>query len=302
MNKLESMAVFTRVAEKGSFAAVAEEAGISATMVGLHIKSLETLLGVRLLHRTTRRQSLTEFGLSYYQRCCDILARVDEAESLAGEIRSAPHGRLRIASPVTFGVHVLSPLCAEFLTRYPQVNVELVLSDVIPDMAEQAIDIAIRIGETDNINAFVARSLAPYRSVICASSGYLNHYGVPQQPEDLSHHRCLGFAHPRASKHWTLQSEGKPLRIPVSVCMSVNHGEALRAAALKGLGIIMQPEILLAEDIQQQRLIPLLNEFLPPAKPVQVVSFADRQPLPAHRRFIELLMSQCGEQLAVIRD
>ena len=301
MNKLESMAVFIRVAEKGSFAAVAEEAGISATMVGLHIKALEKLLGVRLLHRTTRRQSLTEFGLSYYQRCCDILSRVEEAELLAGELQATPRGRLRVASPVTFGAHVLSPLCADFLTQYPQVNIELVLSDVIPDMAEQAIDIAIRIGETDNINAFFARSLAPYRSVICASASYLRQYGVPQRPEDLSIHRCLGFAHPQASKCWTLQSDGKPLRIPVSLCMAVNNGEALRAAALKGLGIIMQPEILLAEDIQQQRLIPLLDAFLPPAKPVQVVSVADRQPLPAHRRFIEMLTTQLGEQLSVIR-
>jgi len=302
MNKLESMAIFTRVAEKGSFAALAEEVGISGTMVGLHIKALEKMLGVRLLHRTTRRQSLTEFGLSYYQRCCEILARVDEAESLAGELQSSPCGRLRVASPVTFGVHALSPLCAEFLTLYPQVNLELVLSDVIPDMAEQAIDIAIRIGETDNINAFVARSLAPYRSVICATTDYLSRYGMPQRPEDLSNHRCLGFAHPQASKHWTLQSGGHPLRIPVSLCMSVNNGEALRSAALKGLGIIMQPEILLAEDIVQHRLIPLLNDFLPPAKPVQVVSFADRQPLPGHRRFIELLMSRFGKQLSALRN
>ena len=135
MNKLESMAVFTRVAEKGSFAAVAEESGISATMVGLHIKALEKLLGVRLLHRTTRRQSLTEFGLSYYQRCCDILARVDEAESMAGELQSTPNGRLRLASPATFCVHVLSPTCAEFPIRYPQVNLELIPRDVNPDMA-----------------------------------------------------------------------------------------------------------------------------------------------------------------------
>ncbi len=290
MNKLESMAVFVRVAEKGSFAAVAEEMGISATMVGMHIKALETLLGIRLLNRTTRRQSLTAFGHTYYPRCCDILARVEDAELLAGELQATPRGRLRIACPVTFGVHALSPMCADFLARYPQVNIDLVLSDVIPDMAEQSIDIAIRIGETENINSYVARALAPYRSVICATDDYLQRFGIPQQPADLRAHRCLGFAHPQASQYWTLQVAGKSVRVPVNLCMAVNNGEALRTAALKGLGIIMQPEILLAEEIRQQRLVPLLEDFLPPPKPMQVVSFADRHQLPAHRLFMAMLI------------
>ncbi|WP_414148530.1 LysR substrate-binding domain-containing protein [Erwinia sp. BNK-24-b] len=297
MNKLESMTVFVRVVERGSFNAVAEEMRLSGTMVGLHIKALEQHLGTRLLNRTTRRQSLTDFGQAYYQRCRQILADIEEAESVALTLHQNPRGRLKVLCPVSFGVHALSRVSALFLTAWPEVTLDMVLSDRPVDMAEEGVDVMIKIGELEHVNSLVARSLSPYRSVICASPAYLAQAGTPLIPEQLSAHRCLGFAHPVAGSEWLLERDGKLLKVAVNVVMAVNNGEALRNAALNGLGILMQPEVLLAEDLQQGRLVALLPEWQPPTKPVHILTFADRQQLPKIRLYVDFLLQHFKEGL-----
>lgn len=297
MNKLDSMAVFARVVERGSFSAVAEEMRLSGTMIGLHIKALEEHLGVRLLNRTTRRQSLTDFGHEYYQSCRRILADIEDAESAALTLHQSPRGKLRVACPVSFGAHALSPASSKFLTTWPDMKLDLVLSDKAMDMAEEGIDVMIKVGELEHVNSLVARPLAPYRSVICASPAYIKEAGQPVTPDELTHHRCLGFAHPIAGSEWTLQRKGKLIQIPVNIIMSVNSGEALRSAALNGLGIIMQPEILLAEDLRKGKLIPLLSDYPPVAKPVHILTFADRQQLPKIRLYVDFLIQHFKETL-----
>jgi len=297
VNKLESMAVFVRVVDRGSFSAVAEEMRISGTMVGLHIKALEEHLGVRLLNRTTRRQSLTDFGQGYYQSCRRILADIEDSESQAFALHQKPRGKLRVGCPVSFGVHALSPVTAQFLIEWTDMAVDLVLSDKSMDMADEGLDVMIKIGELLHVNTLVARPIAPYRSVMCASPAYIKRAGEPITPEELCHHRCLGFAHPIAANEWTLQREGKPVIAPVNITMTCNNGEALRRAALNGLGIIMQPEILLAEDLQHGRLLPLMSEFQPLAKPVHTLTFANRQQLPKIRLYVDFLLKNFSASL-----
>lgn len=299
MNKLESMAVFVRVVERGSFSAVAEELRLSGTMVGLFIKALEEHLGVRLLNRTTRRQSLTDFGHEYYQNCQRILADIEDCESLAFALHKNPRGKLRVGCPVSFGVHALSPVTAQFLTTWPDVTMDLVLSDKSMDMAEEGFDVMIKVGELEHVNTLVARPLAAYRSIVCASPAYIERAGKPMTPEELSQHRCLGFAHPVAGSEWTLQREGKPIKLPVNIAMAINNGEALRSAALNGLGIIMQPEVLLADDLQQGKLIVLMSEFQPLAKPVHILTFADRQQLPKIRFYVDFLLQHLRRSLCL---
>jgi len=183
------MAVFVRVVERGSFSAVAEELRLSGTMVGLHIKALEEHLGVRLLNRTTRRQSLTDFGLEYYQSCQRILADIKDSESLAFALHKNPRGKLRVGCPVSFGVHALSPVTAQFLTTWPDVTMDLVLSDKSMDMAEEGLDVMIKVGELEHVNTLVARPLAAYRSIVCASPAYIERAGKPMTPEELSQHQ-----------------------------------------------------------------------------------------------------------------
>ncbi|ADU71627.1 transcriptional regulator, LysR family (plasmid) [Pantoea sp. At-9b] len=297
MNKLDSMAVFVRVVEKGSFTAVAEEMRISSTMIGLHIKGLEQHLGVRLLNRTTRRQSLTDFGHDYYQRCQQILADIRDAESLASRQHQQPQGLLRVACPVSLGVHVLAALNARFQASWPDVTLDIRLSDRPLDMAEDGIDVMLKIGELEQVNSLVARRLADYRSVVCASPAYLEAFGTPAHPEQLIDHRCLGFAHPLASGRWQFIDADKPFSVPVKLVMSINNGEALRRAALQGCGIIMQPEVLLADDLRSGHLIRLFNQMTTPARPVHLLTFADRQQLPKIRHYVDHLRLHLSHSL-----
>lgn len=292
MDKLQSMSVFVRVVEQGSFTAAAETLRLSGTMIGLHIKGLEQHLGTRLLNRTTRRQSLTAFGQEYYQRCRQILADIDDAESAALNLQQSARGHLKVACPVSLGVHVLTPLLAQFLTQWPEVTVDLVLSDRALDMADEGIDVRIHIGPLEQMNSLVARPLPVYRSLVCASPAYLERAGVPASPHELQQHRCLGFAHPSAGHEWGFEQHGRAVKVPVNLVMAINNGEALRQAALKGLGIIMQPEVLLAQDVQAGKLRILLPDCTPPAKPVHILTFADRQQLPKIRLLVAFLLEQ----------
>lgn len=294
MDRLENMAVFVRVVERGSFAAAAEDFRISPAMAGVHVRALEQRLGARLINRTTRRHSTTEIGRLYYERCKQILADVTDAEASAAQLKARPQGRLRVAAPVSFSVHALAPSCHDYIAENPEVSIDLVASDRPVDMQEEAIDVAIRIGELDD-SSMIARPLRPYRSLICAAPDYLDRYGLPLNPSDLSNHRCLGFAHPIASREWTLHGPQGAIRVPVTLALTANNGEALRMAALSGLGIIQQPEILLGDDVRAGRLVPLLADFLVRARPMHVLTFPDRRPTPKIRSFVDFLVARFGE-------
>ena len=288
MDRLTSMAVFVRAVERGGFAAAAAEFGLSATMVGLHVRALEERLGSRLLNRTTRRQSLTEVGHLYYERCKQILADVEAADSSANELRAAPRGRLRVTAPVSFGVHALAPAITDYLTLHPEVEVDLELNDRVIDLVAEGREVALRIGALTD-SAFIAHPLAPYRMLVCGSPSYLRKRGVPRHPSDLATHNCLGFAYWGTGKEWRFGGPAGDCLVRVHGSLRANNGEALRMAACSGLGIIMQPEVLLSEDVRTGRLIPILTEFEPPSRPMQIVYLPDRRPTAKVRTFVDFI-------------
>lgn len=194
MDRFVSMSIFVRVVERGSFAAAAEGSGMTATMVGNHIRALEGLLGARLLNRTTRRQSLTETGHNYYEQCVSILAQLQSAEIDARDMRARPRGRLRVSAPIIYATYRLAAAMRDYLERYPDVHVELALSDRMVDLADGGFDAAIRVGVLPDSN-LIARPLAPSTRIACAAPEYLSKHGTPAVPQDLDHHHCLAFGY-----------------------------------------------------------------------------------------------------------
>ncbi|NYF79384.1 LysR family transcriptional regulator [Granulicella arctica] len=293
MGQLESIAVFVKAVERGSFAAAAEELRLTGTMVGHHVRTLEKRLGTTLLNRTTRRQNLTEAGRLYYEPCKRILLEVADAQSDVADIQFIPRGRLKVWSQVTFGVHALTPACADFIASNPKVSIDLVVCDRPIDRIKEEFDVLFCIGDLED-SSLIVHGLRPYASVICAAPDYLKKNGVPLQPADLSRHVCLGLAHPIASKEWRLEVPQGTIVIPVSLAMTINNGEALRKAALSGLGIVMQPEMLLANDIEAGRLVPLFEEYTPAPKAMHMLTFPLKRPTAKLRAFIDFARARFG--------
>jgi DNA-binding transcriptional LysR family regulator len=292
MDLLESMKVYVLAVEKGSLSAAATASGISATMAGNHLRVLEQRLGMRLLNRTTRRQYLTAFGDDYYQRCKEILRLVAETDAQAQNLQLAPAGRLRVTAPVTFGAEALMPALAGYLERHPQVDVDVVLSDRVVDLVEEGCEAAIRIGSLPD-SALIARPLRPYELMICASPGYLARRGTPARPEELGGHECLSFS-TAALAHWRLTGEDGDLCVPVAGRVQVNNGQALRVAAVHGMGIVLQPSILLAEDVKAGRLVRLFPEHALPSRPMNLVYLQDRYRSPKLRSFVDFMAERFG--------
>lgn len=290
MNLFDSMALFVQAVEQGSLSAAAKACGMSATMAGNHVRTLEQRMGTQLLIRTTRRQHLTAFGKDYYARCKEILRLVAETDAEAQYQQQAPAGRLRISAPVSFGSEALVPALSVYLARYPEVEVDLSLSDRVVDLAEQGIEAAIRIGTLPDSD-LIARPLAPYHMMICAAPAYLARHGTPRRPQDLSRHTCLSFSQ-SALTHWTLSGKGGEFRVPVYARLKVNQGQALRVAALNGLGIALQPAVLLEADVRAGRLVQLLPEYVLPARPMSVVYLPDRYRSPRLRSFVDFMVER----------
>lgn len=294
MDRLTSMAVFVRAVEAGSFAAAASALGLSSPMVGKHVRFLEDRLGARLLTRTTRRQSLTEVGRAFYERCRIVLAEAEAAEALAADLRVAPRGLLRINAPMAFGAHDLMPMVADYLRRNPEVEIEVTLNDRIVDLVEEGYEAVIRIAPLPD-SSLVARRLRPYRLVACAAPPYLAERGAPARPSDLAHHECLGFAHWVPRDRWDFtDAEGTMHAVEVRGRVSINSGQALRAAALEGLGIILQPEGLLRDDLAAGRLVRVLPGYDPPSRPMHILFAPDRRPTPKLRSFIDAVVEAFG--------
>lgn len=288
MDKLRCMEVFVSIVEAGNFSAAAEKLDISSVMVGKHVRQLEDHLGTRLLHRTTRRQRLTEAGAAFYDDCRKVLEQVRQAETSVQALYVVPQGVLRVSAPVTLGAFVIAPLVADYLALYPQMKVELELSNRFVDLIDGGYDAAIRIGPTGDAD-LVARPLSAYRMVICASPDYLRKHGVPASPAELARHRCLVNLVWNRRSAWHLQDATGDVTWPSTGVFASNDGQALRAAALKGAGLLLQPEVLMADDIAHGRLIAVLEDFLPPPRPVHLLYLPDRRPRPKIKSFVEYM-------------
>lgn len=296
MDRFSSMEIFARVVERGSFTAAAEGSGMTPTMVGNHIRELERRLKGRLLNRTTRRQSLTELGKRYHARCLEILALVNFAELDAREMQSSPRGRLRVSCPVIYGTRVLVPALAGYLDRCPEVQIELSLSDRFVDLAEEGFDAAIRAGVLPD-SGLIARPLTRSPRIACASPAYLARHGHPQAPADLAQHNCLAFmVADGPEREWRFpHPDGKGVeQIAVRGRLDINGGLALREAALAGLGIILQPQMMLQDDLDAGRLVRLFPDWPAPTWPVHVVHLPDAHMPPKLVSFIAFLQETLG--------
>lgn len=297
MDLLRAMAVFVSVADTGSFAAAAQAQRLSAVMVGKHVRQLEERLGARLLQRDTRKQRLTEAGAAFLAEARQVLEQVRRAETVTERLGDGarPRGHLRVSAPLTLGTVAVAPLAAAYLRAYPEVSVDLALEDRTVDLIAEGYDAAIRIGPLPDSDRLVARPLRPYRMVVCAAPSYLRERGTPASPAELIGHSCLNHLLWHPSAGWRFASLGGEA-LQLRGRFASNHGEALRRAALDGLGIVLQPQALLAEDIAAGRLVPLFEDDLPPPRPVHLLYPRDRQPLPKLSRFVELVMERLGPQ------
>jgi DNA-binding transcriptional LysR family regulator len=293
-DKLAGMAMFVRVVELGSFAAAAEASGVSAAMAAKHIRTIEQRLGARLLHRTTRRQHLTEVGRLYYERSKTALTEVELAEAAASELQSTPHGRLRLVAPVSFGTQNLVPALVEYMRQNSQVSIDLALDNNPHDLIGEGYELGIHIGELKDTN-LVSRPLRPYRRILAASPDYLARFGEPVTPEDLTDHQCLGHTYWRTQGHWHLVGpQGQTCEIVTKGNFTANQGQALCVAALHGAGIVLQPELLLEADLASGALVPVLPQWSYRPTPMSLVYAQDRRPTAMLRSAIDFLVSRFG--------
>ncbi|MBW8759470.1 MAG: LysR family transcriptional regulator [Burkholderiales bacterium] len=293
MDRLTSMAVFVRVAEKGSFAAAAAEFGLSATMVANHVRALEDGLGARLLDRTTRRHALTEIGAAYLERCRDVLASVQAADQVADALRAIPQGTLRVSAPVSWGTHRLVPVLGEYLARHPRVRVELSLNDRVVDLAEEGFDCAFRSGELADTR-LVARPLRRAGMRVAASPAYLARHGTPRTPQELAGHALLGFAPWGADPVLRFERAHERARVPVRGPLVINNGQALLAAALAGIGVAVQADALLDPAIERGELVPLLADWSLPSRALHVLRLPEARPSAKLRSFVDFVVERLG--------
>lgn len=295
MDKLEAMTAFVKVVALGSYAEAGRALGITRSAVSKAVMELEQLLSARLLDRTTRRVSATEAGLAYYERCIDILARVEETEMQVSRLHDEPRGVLRINAPMSFGALYLGPTIADFMASYPDLKIELTLNDRFVDPLEEGVDVTVRIGILHD-SSLIARKLAPARRVLVAAPGYLAQFGKPKDPDDLVSHRCLVYGHTTTLQRWPLMRDGQHVDAPVNSVLCSNNGDVLRAAAVGGQGIAILPTFLVGPDIKARRLEVVLADF-PPATLGIFALYAPNRFLAAKTRLlIDFLASRFGER------
>ena len=295
MDKLTSMRVFTRVAKTGSFSGAAEELGISRAMASKHIISLETLLGVRLFNRSTRRLSITEAGSTYLEHSRQILEDIEDAEHAITQLHSEPRGTLRIQALPYFGTYHLVPAIADYHKLYPNIRVELILTAGSIDLIEDRLDLAIQLGDLEDSN-IVARPLAPSHYVICGSPDYLHEHGTPKYPEELHQHNCLCNWSMPPKRDWPFNINGHLSTIRVSGSMRANVAGALRLAATEGLGLVLLPTYMAGKDLQSGRLQAVLTEFEAASLAIHAV-YPHRKHLSAKvRTFVDFLSERFQPQ------
>ena len=255
MDHLSSMRVFVRVVDEQSFTGAARSLGMPRSSVSRQLSWLEEHLGARLLNRSTRTMAITEVGRAYYERCVQILADIEEAESAVTSLQTSPRGTLRVTGPLGFGQLFLGEPVARFLSAYPDVHVEMSLSDRVVDLVEEGFDLAIRIGRLAD-SSLIARRIGRADSVLCAAPSYIAEHGVPATFADLRNHDCLRYAF--QTMGW--RTQGGEL-MHVRGRMLANNGELLRQAALAGHGVLLSPNFIVGNDVAVGRLVQLLPEL-----------------------------------------
>ncbi len=286
MNLVEGMRAFQGVASAGSFSGAAKSLHVSTAWVSTLIAQLERHLGVQLLVRTTRRVTLTDVGRSYLEHCVRILEDLDEAERAVGRQRTTPRGKLRVSGPLSFGLARLAALIPDFSRQYPEVEVDLQLSDAYVDIVAGGFDLAIRIANKLDDSGLIAKKLAVGSRILCASPSYLRAHGTPRQPAELASHACLRYAHNATPDGWELAREGHPsARVQVRGPLQINNSLALKAAALGGLGILLTPDFVVSEELRARTLRHVLKDWSAASYTIYAVAPPARYTTPKARAF-----------------
>ncbi|MEO7050397.1 MAG: LysR family transcriptional regulator [Rhodanobacter sp.] len=290
MDKFQEMTSFVAVVEAGSFVGAAEVMGLSKAAASRHVADLEQRLGARLLHRTTRRLSLTDDGQLFFARAKDILAAIGETESEISSRSGEPSGLLRINAPLTFGVMHLAPLWGRFAQLYPKVSLDIDLSDRVVDLVEEGYDLAVRITNLPS-SQLVSRRLAKTRTVVCASPPYLALHGTPAHPSELARHEVISYSYFAARDEWTFTApDDSIVVVRTHARIRANNGDTCRAAALEHQGIILQPDFLIADDLRSGDLIELLPTYRAITLGIHAV-YPSRKYLPIKtRRLVDYLV------------
>ncbi len=293
MDRITSLATFVKVVDCGGFAAAARALDVSPRSVTIHIRTIEERLGVRLLNRSTRKVSLTDVGQAYYQRCVQILTDLDDADRIALAMQSNPRGSLRLNAAIPIP-SLIAPVIAEFVRLYPDVSIDMTMTDRMVDLVEEGFDLSIRnIPIPDS--SLIVRKIAPYRFVICGTPKYFDTHGKPQRPEDLSRHNCLMYAQSPWRNEWPLTGPDGEQLIPVSGNLRSNSAIALRSAALHGQGLLYTSSFVVAEDIKSGHLVPVLGDFLRAEYSIDAI-YPHRHHLSAKvRTFIDMLAKHFHE-------
>lgn len=289
MDRLAAMQAFVYVVEAGSFVRAAEKLGASTSSTSRLVADLEAHLGARLLNRTTRRLSLTETGQAYYERCMQLLADVEEAEAAAGASAAAPSGRLKLTCPYNLLAQPIAPALAEFSRRHPQVSFDVTVADRVIDLVDEGFDLAVRIGSPGG-EQLVARRLGATELVACAAPSYVDRHGTPRVPADLARHSALTYAYVASPFQWRLADGlGRPHEVRVGGLLHANSGELLVAAAVAGMGIVFEPDFVVAPHIARGELRRVLPDWAGPRLDVWAV-YPSRRHLSAKvRLFVDYL-------------
>lgn len=296
MNIVKGMEIFSALVEGGSFVAAATKLDTSSAAVSRQISALEEHLGVRLVNRTTRRLSLTEAGTSFYERAQQILSDIAETEAIAGQHAVNPSGLLRISAPLSFGITALGRLLPEFQRRYPDMRLDIDLTDRVVDLVHDGIDIAMRIAQAPSPN-LVARKIAPVRMIVCASPRYLAAHGTPQTPEELQHHTTLGYTYLASGDNWTfLDASCRTITVRVHSSVHANNGDLLRRLAQEDGGIIAQPKFIVWQDIEEGRLVRLLPDWTLGSFNLYAIYLSRRFLSAKVRAFVDFLAAEIDEE------
>ena len=294
MSDWSGVSEFVAVAETESFTAAARRLAISTAQVSRQITALEARLAAKLFYRTTRKVAMTEVGVIYYQHCRHVLDGLADAERAITNLQSTPKGKLKITAPVTYGERSVAPLVNDFITRYPQLDVQLVLSNQQFDLVTEGFDLAIRLGQLGN-SSMIAKRLATRTQYVCAAPSYLQTQGAPHTLSELDRHNCLQGT----LDYWRFQEQGRARNIRVSGNLNCNSGPALVNAALKGVGIVQLPDYYVQEYIASGELVELLSQYREPDDAIWALYPQNRHLSPKVRMLVDYLAQELANSEAV---
>jgi DNA-binding transcriptional LysR family regulator len=287
MDRFQAMATFVTVVETGGFASAARKLDVSPSVVSRVVTELEERLGVRLLTRTTRVVRLTDAGSAYFENCRRILGEVDEAELSATGTHSSPRGTLSVTAPMLFGKYYITSIVLDYLTRYPDTDVQCTFLDRVVNMVDEGIDVAVRIGELPS-SSLQAIGVGKVRRVLCASPEYLERYGEPQRPEDLANHVSILSSGISPSPEWRLYEGDRPLVVRLQPRLTTTTNDSAIIAAAAGFGITRLLSYQVAHHLRDGTLRIVLPDFEPPALPIHVVHREGRHVIQKVRAFLDL--------------